>query len=246
MSQKNFMYVIGAVVVILIAVFIYKGWFSGGEDVNLSKNSSITNFSVEKPNFVVTAKNASKIEIWGVPSDISDPDHLLLGTANLTTPAGDNEIWKLGIPREPISLKEIYALAFDSLDKESDKASLNFKGETDIFYGVWGPVSEKEQSVKLNESMTFEGLTLTPRSVSSDSRCPKDVQCIQAGNVVVKVEAVSEEGSETFEITSVGNPVLFGRYYIELKNVMPEKVSDKAIAATEYALTFILSLDAKL
>ena len=56
-----------------------------------------------------------------------------------------------------------------------------------------GVVVETESTVAvLNQRILTNGVHLTPLEVVSDSRCPIDVQCIQAGTVTVRTRI--EEG----------------------------------------------------
>ncbi len=61
-------------------------------------------------------------------------------------------------------------------------------------------MAPEEILLSVGETKTFSDLKITFKEVVSDSRCPEDVQCIQAGEVVVK--ALLQKGdSEPVEKT---------------------------------------------
>lgn len=80
---------------------------------------------------------------------------------------------------------------------------------------------------------------ITPLAVVEDSRCPIDVQCIQAGTVRVSATLVSG-GTSTEQIFVLNTPVTTKTEKITLINVTPEKESKKTIAPTDYRFTFTI------
>lgn len=58
--------------------------------------------------------------------------------------------------------------------------------------------------------------TLTFERVVSDSRCPKDVQCIWAGEVTIALRLKSPAGSDTFELSGRANARTVQGHSIEL------------------------------
>lgn len=91
----------------------------------------------------------------------------------------------------------------------------------------------------LGQSVTIQGLMITPKEVLEDSRCPKDVQCIQAGRVRIQTVIVSEGKATTTEMT-LGEPVLISGAQVTLTVVAPDKISKVAIKPGEYRFTFIV------
>lgn len=84
-------------------------------------------------------------------------------------------------------------------------------------------------------------LTLLPEI--NDSRCASDVQCIRAGEVVVRVN-VKRDGQDvapfTFAVPSgpYTNVQFIGPYRIELKDVQPYPNSKKQTKPEDYRATF--------
>lgn len=90
---------------------------------------------------------------------------------------------------------------------------------------------------KLNEKVSPLGEGITVLSVIEDSRCPTDVQCIQAGSVRVsaKVESGSGIATQTF---TLNQPITTESEVITLVSVLPEKKSTITIKPTDYKFTF--------
>ncbi len=74
----------------------------------------------------------------------------------------------------------------------------------------------------MQQKITVNGISITPVQVTEDSRCPVDVNCIQAGTVaiMVKVETVDKKHTGVF-IIKLEAPVIFSGSQIELQSVYP-------------------------
>lgn len=79
--------------------------------------------------------------------------------------------------------------------------------------------------------------------VLSDSRCPIDVVCIQAGDAVVKIHVQSRDSQEqSYELhTSDLQPVAHDGAKITLVQLMPYPVSSRTIAPDEYRATLLVT-----
>ena len=84
------------------------------------------------------------------------------------------------------------------------------------------------------------GIYITPLEVLSDSRCPVDVTCIWAGEVVLKVKLEKDASSKEMEIKE-GGTVNFGPGIISLIDVVPENNTKKSFADKDYKFTFKVS-----
>ncbi len=79
--------------------------------------------------------------------------------------------------------------------------------------------------------------------VISDSRCPTDVVCIQAGDAIVRIEITSAQGGELFDLhTADERPAIDGDLIIILVRLVPAPVSTRPIAPDEYRATLRVTL----
>lgn len=100
------------------------------------------------------------------------------------------------------------------------------------------PTPEKESTVAgINQRIYDNGVHITPLEVLEDSRCPTDVQCIQAGTIRLKVKL--EDGTRSQIVTmTMGSPVAFGNKHVALMSATPVKHAGTAIAPSDYRFTF--------
>jgi hypothetical protein len=102
---------------------------------------------------------------------------------------------------------------------------------------------EEPFSIRLGNPLTVgtHALRVTFQEVSEDSRCPADVVCIWAGQVIVVVALREGEHNLGSESLIVGNAEesakKIGDYMVEALVVDPYPVSTGAIAPSDYALT---------
>lgn len=90
---------------------------------------------------------------------------------------------------------------------------------------------------KINQSGSGLDVKVTPLEVIEDSRCPQDVQCIQAGTVKVRTQLVSGLGTAT-EVFTLNTPITTEAETITLVSVQPVKESKKTIGLNDYVFTF--------
>ncbi len=91
--------------------------------------------------------------------------------------------------------------------------------------------------VKLNETKTALGAAVTPKDVLEDSRCPTNVQCIQAGTVKVSANLVDENG-ESAQIFELDKPITTQFLEIILVRVEPLRTAGIAISKENYLFYF--------
>ena len=105
-----------------------------------------------------------------------------------------------------------------------------------------GPSSDvplgQEFTLKPGESATVLGtdLQVSFEKVVEDSRCPADVVCIQAGDVVVALQARWKDGASDFQLRTAGgrNAAVAGAYHVRLVRVHPEANTSHPIASGDY------------
>lgn len=89
----------------------------------------------------------------------------------------------------------------------------------------------------LGGTVTGMNVSINPREVVSDSRCPTGVQCIWAGEVTVRT-ALSTQVSHGEHVLKLGEPQVFGDYDVTLVAVTPTPVPDQKIPDSSYRFTF--------
>lgn len=103
------------------------------------------------------------------------------------------------------------------------------------------PYQDRNIVLSLDEVASFESISITGWAVTEDSRCPSDVQCIQAGRVKVALRMFSSSGTSTISEIEPGGQVVFEDVNIKLDEVSPYPVSMRKIADDEYKFHFTLS-----
>ncbi len=91
-------------------------------------------------------------------------------------------------------------------------------------------------TLKLGQLAVFKDITVRAVEVVEDSRCPKDVQCIQAGTVRLKVDIAAALGTAPSIIT-LGRVFTTEGEAITLSAVTPEKNSKVTIGNSDYRFT---------
>ncbi len=89
----------------------------------------------------------------------------------------------------------------------------------------------------LGKAISYNSILITPLRVVGDSRCPLDVQCIQAGTVTLTVRLQQDANVEEADLT-LGKAKSFGGKRITLTNVSPAPYSKKTISDADYVFTF--------
>lgn len=99
-------------------------------------------------------------------------------------------------------------------------------------------VPETESTVAvLKQRILTNGMHITPLEVVGDSRCPIDVQCIQAGTVTVRVLIEVGTNSET-TILTLNKATTFVGKRVTLVSATPAKSSKQVILPTDYKFGF--------
>jgi hypothetical protein len=103
--------------------------------------------------------------------------------------------------------------------------------------------TEKAVTTSLKEKVSFNNIFIQPFVITEDSRCPSDVQCIQAGRVVVALNIYSLEG-ELILSKDIEEGTFFdiGNTKITLVKVSPYPVSTDEIEEGDYRFDFIFEV----
>ncbi|MEJ0054045.1 MAG: hypothetical protein WDN10_05005 [bacterium] len=95
-------------------------------------------------------------------------------------------------------------------------------------------------TISLGQVARFADLYISPLSIEEDSRCPKGVQCIQAGTVRVQLEIGSGLGKST-QVTKLGDSVTTEAETITFVAANPEPVAGITVAPADYRFTFTVT-----
>ncbi|MES2225019.1 MAG: hypothetical protein V4478_03460 [Patescibacteria group bacterium] len=107
---------------------------------------------------------------------------------------------------------------------------------------VKGP---EEKTIAMGQAGIIAGITIRVNGLAQDSRCPSDVQCIQAGSVgVLTTVSLGKVVTEHQFISNTG-PFKFQGYDLELVKVTPVPTSKAKITFADYRLTFRATPTAK-
>ena len=83
------------------------------------------------------------------------------------------------------------------------------------------------------------GTTVQFQKVVQDSRCPTNVQCVRAGEAIVRITVKSSSGTKDYDLDSdKREPVHHDDLTIALVKVTPYPATNRPIAAEDYRATF--------
>lgn len=100
-----------------------------------------------------------------------------------------------------------------------------------------------ETTAALHRRAVFAGVGVTALRVEEDSRCPAEVQCVQAGTVRVAVR-LEERGAWRETVLTLAQPLgLAGGGALTLAAVCPYPRQPGPIAPADYRFTFALGPD---
>lgn len=92
-------------------------------------------------------------------------------------------------------------------------------------------------TAKLHQKIVIKDIIITPTSLIQDSRCPTDVQCIQAGTVKINV-SLENGGILVPVVLTLGDSVSFMNKKVSLVSVYPKPSARKSISEDAYEFTF--------
>lgn len=106
----------------------------------------------------------------------------------------------------------------------------------------------QEFKLKAGRQVAVKGTKLWIRfvGVSNDSRCPKDVQCVWAGNAAVRLLVSAGRSRQNLTLNTNKSPTLtteaqFHDYNIKLIELSPYPRKGHKIAARSYTATLLIS-----
>jgi hypothetical protein len=108
-------------------------------------------------------------------------------------------------------------------------------------FAVQGAQAAENVRVQVNHQARAARAGIRVRFVEmvEDSRCPTDVNCIQAGNAKITIEVSKNGRSKTLELytNSMNGAAIFAGYRFELRRLTPEPRSNVRINRNGYVAT---------
>ena len=105
----------------------------------------------------------------------------------------------------------------------------------------------QEFSIRVGQQVTVQGEKLKVKlvSVANDSRCPRDVKCVWAGNAEVMIHAETKGKSADLKLNTSGaenfpKEVSHQGYKFTLVALSPLPSKDKAIKPADYSATIVI------
>lgn len=99
-------------------------------------------------------------------------------------------------------------------------------------------VIKTSDEIGIGQTKNINGVDITFNKLVQDSRCPVDVQCIQAGAVTANVTFKVGNEIKTFNMPSDEVPQQFAGYKISIEEVKPARMSNTEPEANSYRITF--------
>lgn len=123
------------------------------------------------------------------------------------------------------------------LSRVSERLSIPIESTEDIDSIIEKINTKRVIKVGLDQSGSAFGVTITILEVLEDSRCPIDVQCIQAGTVRLRATLESGLGTADQEF-KLNETITTEAEEITLTMVAPQSDSESQIESSEYVFTF--------
>ncbi|MDZ7693021.1 MAG: hypothetical protein U5K69_18170 [Balneolaceae bacterium] len=103
------------------------------------------------------------------------------------------------------------------------------------------PVLGEEFEIEIGEQITIqkEGLSITFKELLDDSRCPKGVYCVWAGNAKVAIQVNDEKAKLNTHLEP--KTVNISEYSVTLVSVNPYPEYKTKIREEEYVLTLVVT-----
>ena len=97
--------------------------------------------------------------------------------------------------------------------------------------------SKNTSRVRLNQVASLGLVHVTPLQVIEDSRCPRGVQCVWAGQVRLRTSITTPSGEHERALT-MGQPQSIGGGTLVLQEVTPQQTAGTPIAPGDYSFVF--------
>ncbi len=189
--------------------------------------------------FVAEGQDLSVVEIKAIPTgtNVEEKDHQLLGEMTIAEEV-EKQTWVMLVPKSPLSVTEIYAVAYDEQGNKVGKMAWGITGATDIYDAIWKQVPFEEVVLQIGQSKNVGSLGLKLIDVPEDSRCPVDVTCIQAGRITADLEININGRLSLISLKSdEGDRRVGNDYFLNITKVEPQGTEGRVIESGDYEIT---------
>ncbi len=136
MKKKNYIIIGICVLVLIVGLVAYK---------TATPENRLKIFEIDRPDFsstflVAVGQRLDRVDVFGKVEDKNSED-IKIGTMELVEGNDQGEqSWTLALPKDPLPVIEVYALGFDTENKQVGKLTLPYKGKEQIQATLWPAV----------------------------------------------------------------------------------------------------------
>ena len=235
-----FSVLIAAVLVAGGYIFLFpKSSFPDGNTDTPEVVGVFSSLYLSEENFVAETKGLSEVRLYAKSAHSTTTRDIFFGKMTLAKSFDNRQTWVLPIP-EPELVTEIYALGVDTNNNLLPKFPFPVSGISNIYSAVWVEVPEEIIVLSPGKSVIYKNTKITLSKILEDSRCPKEVQCIQAGRVAAEFVI----GSKTVVLSSTEPELYVEPYFFKIAQVEPP-ASLTPIPPLKYSITLAVITDSK-
>lgn len=245
MSTGKLSFIAIFLVLLLLATFGFLWWDRQSDQAGVKKSEPvIISLVVDKPNLLVRGQYLDEVEIYAVPTGtgVDKSDAVLFGKAIKQDSNNNVDNWILPIPDEPVLASEIFAKGFAN-DQEVGSVSLRTVGATGIYNALWSARDSMLVPLEVGQTGTLANISIRLIEIVEDSRCPVQVTCIQAGDLRVAINLISDGVEDTFIIGENDKALTFGGYLIDIADASPDPIEGQE--TSDYLITFSVAREIK-
>ncbi|MEK7135971.1 MAG: hypothetical protein AAB821_00045 [Patescibacteria group bacterium] len=245
MTKKKLIFI----VILLIIIFGGLVWWlessrpEGNGDEEVKPELIDFTYDGASRQFLVIGKNLTSVDVVGVPTsaDTNEDEYEKMGEMVIDNES-DIQNWILPVPKYPMAITEILAIARNENEEAVGRMSLAIKGATEIYNTLWLQVPFEEAVLSVGESFTTENLTIKLVDIAEDSRCPIGVECIQAGRITTDIEITMDGKISMISLRSdEGERKIGENFFINIVKIEPPAKEGKTLAATDYIISFYVT-----
>jgi hypothetical protein len=199
--KKTITSLIAILILLAVAGLAYYGFHFVKDRLAAQKAGQILSFDISKPDFLLTGKNLSRVEIWTVPAgaNVTEENYSLLGNASLVTTTRSIQNWTFPIPQIPMLENEIFARAFDAQNQKVGDRPLPYTGQAQLYNALWGPATPENEITIWDNTRTFSFALGSKFGVKLDKeQYPEDGVSVTPSGIIESVSGVPATGSSFY------------------------------------------------